>query len=297
MAITTAQYAEAMEPGIRAWYGNAYNQYPELYSKIFTVRNSKKAVEHSMSQMGTGLFAVKGEGAPIDFDTTKELYKSSHTHVAYSKGLRFTREMMEDELYNIMEGMTKSLTRSRSHTVEILSANVLNNGFSASYTGSDGSALLVTDHALGGGGTATNIPTNSVDLSTDSLEQAKIDIAAFKDDRSLLLRAMGKTLVVHPANEANARRILESQRDPDSANNAINVSYGSLKLHVNPFLTDPDAWFIITDVPDSLVFYWRRRPDFQRDNDTNTQDLLYLSTFRMSVGWDDWRGIYGSPGS
>lgn len=297
MSMTTAQYAEALEPGIRRWYGVSYNQYPEIYSKIFNVRNSRKAVESSMSQMGSGLFTVKGEGSPIDFDTTKELYKSNHTHITYSKGLRFTRELMEDELYNIMEGMTKSLTRSRSHTVEILSANVFNNGFSADYLGSDGSAMLVTDHALGGGGTLANIPTNSIDLSTNSLEQAEIDIAAFTDDRGLLLRAMSKTLVVHPANKANARRILESTKDPDSANNAINVSYNTLKLLVNPFLTDPDAWFILTDVPDSLVYYWRRKPDFQRDNDTNTQDLLYLSTFRMSVGWDDWRGIYGSPGS
>jgi hypothetical protein len=296
MSITTAQYSNALEPIVRNWYGTAYKQYDDLFKKVFDVRTSKKAVETTMSQMGTGLFTVKGQGSPISMDTTKELYKSTHTHIAYSKGLRFTREMMEDELYNIMKSMAGNMKRSEKHTVEILAANVFNNGFDSGYTGSDGVELFSLLHPLGGGGTAANEPTTAVDLSTDSIEQAKIDIYGWTDDRGLKFRATGKFLMVHPANEANARRVLESQRDPDSANNAINPSYKSLELIVNPFLTDTDAWYIITDVGDSLVFYWRRMPDFQRDNDTMTQDMLMLATFRMSVGWDDWRGAYGSPG-
>lgn len=297
MAITTTQYSNALEPIVRNWYGTAYKQHKPIYTQLFDVRTSKKAVETTMSQMGTGLFSVKGQGSAISLDTAKELYKSTHTHVAYSNGLRFTREMIEDELYNIMKGMTGALKRSELHTVEILASNVFNNAFDSNYTGSDGKELCATDHPLGGGGTEQNEPTTATDLSADAIEQAKVDLWALTDDRGLRINAMGKKLVVPPSIEADARRILESQREPDSANNAINPSYRSLELVVNPFLTDTDAWFITTDVSDSLVFYWRRKPDFQRDNDTMTQDMLMLATFRMSVGWDDFRGVYGSPGA
>jgi phage major head subunit gpT-like protein len=299
MAITRSQYLEALDPGIRAWYGVAYKKYKDMYPEIFEVRKSKKSAESSVSLMGTGLFTEKGEGSDISFDITKELYKSTHTHVTYSKGLRFTRELQEDNLYNIMKTMTKSLAFSRAQTVDIVDTNILNNAFDTTNyaNGSDGKALITTDHPLGGGGTFANEPTNAVDLSAPALEAARTAIWGFQNDRGLIIGAMGKQLVVPPALEADAKRILESAKDPDSANNAINPSQGSLKLVVNPFLTDTDAWFILTDVEDSLVHYWRRMPDFQRDHDTNSQDLLYLATMRFSVGWDDWRGIYGSPGA
>jgi phage major head subunit gpT-like protein len=289
-------FSEALEPGIKKWYGDAYKQYPEQYTKIFDVFNSSKASEHSVSNTGYGLVPVKPEGQSVNYDDTQQGYKKTHTHVTYGLGFILTRELIEDDLYNIIMRKPKSLARSVRHTVEILGANKLNNGFTTA-DGADGKALLATDHPLLYGGTEQNEPTNSSDLSMTSLEQALIDIAAFTDDRGLLLAATGKRLIIPPALEWTAKQLLGSQKDPESANNAINPANGIMPYTVNNFLTDPKAWFIKTDVPDSLVFYWRRKPEFTKDNDHDSENKKYKTTFRMSLGHDDWRGIYGSPGA
>jgi phage major head subunit gpT-like protein len=298
MAITKNNFSEALEPGIRKWYGDAYKQYPEEYTMIYDVMNSKKSSEYSHSHTGFGLVPVKSEGGSITYDDTVQLYKKTHTHITYGLGFTVTRELAEDDLYNIISRKPKSLARSVRHTVETLAANKLNNAFVTTYdTGADGKELCATDHPLGYGGTEQNEPTNASDLSMTSLEQALIDIAAFKDDRGMVLAAKGKRLIIPPALEWTAKQLLGSQKDPESANNAINPANGLMPYSVNHFLTDPDAWFIKTDVPDSLVFFWRRRPDFTKDNDFDSENAKWKTTFRCSMGWDDWRGIYGSPGA
>jgi phage major head subunit gpT-like protein len=299
MPIVKTDFSEALEPGITKWYGDAYNQYPEIYSQYFTVATSSKSSEYSVSNTGFGLFSTKGEGSSVTYDDTKELYKKTHTHITYGLGFSVTRELAEDELYNLIKKKPMALARSARHTVETLAANTLNNAFdTTNYAdGADGKALCTTDHPLGYGGTEQNEPTNAADLSMTSLEQAYIDVADFRDDQNLLIRATGKILVVPPALKWTAEQLLKSAKDPETANNAINPAQGSLKLIVNPFLTDPDAWFIITDVPDSLIWYWRRRPALSKDNDFDSDNAKWKSTFRSSVGWDDWRGVYGSPGA
>lgn len=290
-------FSEALEPGIRMWYGAAYNQYPEEYTKIFDVKSSNKSSEYSHSMTGFGLVPEKTEGSSITYSDTKELYKNTLTNVTYGLGFNVTRELHEDDQYGIIEKLPKSLARSVRHTVETLGANVLNNGFSSSYTGADGKELFATDHPLGYGGTGQNEPTTAADLSATSLEQALIDIADFRDDRSLRMAAMGKTLIVPTALAWTAQKLLGSSLDPESANNAINPANGLMPYTVNHFLTDTDAWFIKTDVPDSMVFYWRRKPEFTRDNDFDSENAKFKTTFRCIMGWDDWRGIYGSPGA
>jgi phage major head subunit gpT-like protein len=292
-------FSEALEPGINKWYGDAYNQYKEQYTQIFDVKTSRKSAEHSVSQTGFGLVPEKPEGQGVSYDDTAQLYKQTLTNVTYGLGFNVTRELVEDDLYNIIMKKPKSLARSVRHTVEILGANVLNNAFDGTNyaDGADGKELCATDHPLGYGGTEQNEPTTAVDLSATALEQADIDIAALTDDRGLLLAAQGKKLIIPPALKWTAEKLLKSKLDPDSANNAINPANELMPFVVNNFLTDPDAWFIKTDVSESLVWYWRRRPEFTKDNDFDSENAKWKTTFRCIMGWDDWRGLYGSPGA
>jgi phage major head subunit gpT-like protein len=284
-AINTTHFSEALEPGIRLWYGDAYKQYPEEYSKIFDVKKSNKAVEYSHSHTGFGLVPVKPEGQSVTYDDTVQLYKQTLTNVTYGLGFIVTRELAEDDLYNIISKKPKSLARSVRHTIETLGANTLNNAFDGTNfaDGADGKELCATDHPLGYGGTEQNEPTNAADLSMTSLEQAMIDIAAFTDDRGMVLAAKGIKLIIPPALEWTAKQLLQSDKDPETANNAINPAKGSMTYTVNHFLTDPDAWFIKTDVPDSLVWYWRRKPEFTKDNDFDSENAKWKTTCPGSI--------------
>jgi phage major head subunit gpT-like protein len=298
MAINTTNFSEALEPGIRKWYGDAYNQHPEQYSKIFDVMNSTKFSEHTHSHTGFGLVPEKPQGESVSFAETKQGYKQTLTNVAYGLGFNVTRELFEDDQYNIIKRKPKALATSVRHTVETLSANILNNAFVTTFnTGADGKELCATDHPLLYGGTFKNEPTNAADLSATSLEQAMIDIGDFVDDRGLIVAAKPKMLVVPTELSWRAQRLLGSTLDPESANNAINPANGMVPFTVNNFLTDPDAWFLTTTVDNGLVFYWRRRPEFTRDNDFDTENAKFKTTFRCVMGWDDPRGIYGSPGA
>jgi hypothetical protein len=195
-----------------------------------------------------------------------------------------------------MKKLPKALARSVRHTVEILGANILNNGFSGSYLGADAVALFSTSHPLLGGGTWANRPAVDADLSMTSYEQALIDIQAFVDDRGLLVVARPKKLVVTINNDWTCQQLLKSEYDPETNFNAINPAKGTIPYMVGHWLTDPDAWFIITDVPDGIVFYWRRRPKFTQDNEFSSENGLWKTTFRCIQGWDDPRGAYGSSG-
>jgi phage major head subunit gpT-like protein len=298
MAVNKTNFSEALEPGIRKWYGDAYNQHPEQYTQIYDVINSTKSAEHSHSNTGFGLVPVKSEGSSITYTDTKQLYKKTHTNVTYGLGFSVTKELVEDDQYNIIMKKPKALARSVRHTVEILAANKLNNAFVTTYdTGADGKELCATDHPLGYGSTSQNEPTTAADLSMTSLEQAMIDIGDLVDDRGLRIAAKAKKLIVPTELAWTAKQLLGSSLDPESANNAINPANGLMPMTVNNFLTDPDAWFIKTDVSDGMVFFWRRRPQFTRDNDFDTENAKFKTTFRCTMGWDDWRGIYGSPGA
>ncbi|MCR4287102.1 MAG: Mu-like prophage major head subunit gpT family protein, partial [Deltaproteobacteria bacterium] len=290
-------FGELIDPGLRKIYGDTYKDYPEEYSKIFSVESSKKAYEDTLSMTGFGLVPEKTEGTSISYDVAYQGYDHRLTHLTYGLGFIVTREMYEDDLYRKINSLPRALARSVRHTIEITAGNVLNRAFTSTYAGADGKELCATDHPLIAGGTLKNELTTAADLSMTSFEQALIDLADFTDDRGLLMAAKPKSLVIPSELSWTASQLLGSQKDPESANNAINPANGMVPFSVNHYLTDPDAWFITTDVPNGLVFYWRRRPEFTKDNDFDSENAKWKTTFRMSVGWDDYRGLFASPGN
>lgn len=297
MSTNTGNFGELLEPGLALIYGESYKQFGEEYSKIFQIKNSNKTTEHTLSMTGFGLMPTKSQGAGVTYDDPIQGYKQSLTHVAYGLGFIVTLEMYEDDLYNKINALPTALARSGAHTVEVTAANVLNRAFNSSYTGADTLEMCSTVHTLVGGGTFQNELTTAADLSMTSLEQALIDISNFTDDRGLQIAARPKQLIVPPELEWTAQQLLKSEKDPESANNAINPAKGIMPYTVNHFLTDTDAWFIQTDVPNGLVFYWRRRPALTKDNDHDSDNAKFKSTMRFIAGWDDPRGIFGSPGA
>jgi hypothetical protein len=297
MPVSTSNFAELLEPGLRTIFGMSYNEWPQEYSRIFEVRDSTKSTEHTLSMAGFGLVPVKPQGQGVAYQDPIQGYKQSLTHVAYGLGFIVTKEMYEDDLYGEIRALPRALAMSGTQTVEIVAANVLNRAFNSSYTGRDSLALCHTAHTLENGGTLKNKPTTDADLSLTSFEQAMIDIGDFVNGSGLKIAALPKKLIHTTANERTVKELLESELTPETANNAINVYRNKVIPELNHYLTDPDAWFIQTNVPEGLVFYWRRRPDFTRDNDTDSQNAKFLQTFRFICGWDDFRNIYGSSGA
>jgi hypothetical protein len=289
--------AELLEPGLRVIYGTSYNDYPEEYTEAFEVDTSKKATETDFSMSGLGLAQEKAEGADVQFDTIYRGDTKTYTHAEYALGFSVTRIMYEDDLYRQIKARPKALARSVRHTVEILGANILNNAFTSG-VGGDGSYLCATDHTIRTG-TLSNKMNPTATFSVTSFEQALIAIQAWTDDRGLKIRVLPKKLIVSPSDAFQAQIVLKSAQMPGTANNDINPAQNYLPsgFTVMHWLTDPDAWFLKTDVPNGLMYFWRRRPEFTNDNDFKSEDALYKTTFRCSQGWTDWRGIYGAAGA
>lgn len=297
MTVATANFAELLEPGLREIFGMSYNEWPQEFSRIFEMRTSTKATEHTLSMAGFGLVPVKPQGQSVSYQDPIQGYKQSLTHVTYGLGFMVTREMFDDDLYGEIRALPRALAMSGTQTVETVAANILNRAFNASYTGRDSKVLCATDHPLENGGTLKNRLTTNADLSLTSFEQALIDIGDFVNGSGLKIAAMPKKLIATTANERTAKEILQSELTPETANNAINVYRNAVSLEINHYLEDPDAWFIQTNVPEGLIFYWRRKPDFTRDNDTDSQNAKFIQTFRFVCGWDDFRNIFGSAGA
>jgi hypothetical protein len=299
--VNTGNFADLLEPGLRKIYGDAYNDYPEEYSKVYEVDSSTKNKEYDQSLSTFGLASVKAQGSGIDYADPAEGYKKTYTHVTYGKGFQVTRELWEDALYRNIKGMPKALARSVRQTVEYLAANHFNYAFTASaaYYGSDSKELCATDHPLVGGGTGRNELSTAADLDITSYEQALIDIQTFVDDASMKVAAKPRRMIIHPSNVFQAQMILKSSMLPDTANNNYNPAQGTMPggYVVMHWLTDEDAWFIQTDVPNGMTWIWRRRPEFTKDNDFDSENAKFKTTFRASSGWSDWRGIFGSPGA
>lgn len=297
--ITRGDFGELLEPGLRRIYGDSYKTRPEEYPRIFSVETSKKKFEESLAMTGFGLVPEKTEGAGITYDDPIQGPTHQITHVTFGKGFQVTREMFEDDLYRKINSMPKQLARSVRVTIEQTAANVPNRAFNPAYVGADGKELCATDHVLYGGGTYANELSTPADFDMTSVEQALIDIGDIVDDRGLPMLLKGRALL-HPT-ELNFQvdRILKSDGDPETANRSMNPAkglFGGMTIE-NTYLTDPDAWFILTDADDGLVFYWRRKPEFTKDNDFDSENAKWKTTYRMSVGWDDARAIFGSPGA
>jgi hypothetical protein len=300
--ITSSSFAKALWPGVNAWYGKSYNDYATEWDKLFEQNKSSKAYEEDVGLASFGLASVKNEGAPITFDTERQGFTSRYNHVVYALGFIITREMYEDDQYDVIgKRKANALARSMRMTKEINGANVYNRAFSGSgFTGGDGKTLIANDHLNVSGSTWSNLIATAADLSEAALEQAAIDIAAFRDDRGLLIAAKPRKLIIGPSGQFEAKRILGSDGRVGTDNNDLNAikTLGIIpEITVNHYLTDADAWFILTDVKDGLKYFERRGDQFEMDNDFDTENAKFKATARYSFGWTDPRAIYGSAGA
>jgi hypothetical protein len=307
MAITTSGFAKALWPGVNAWYGDTYNEYQTEWDKLFDKNTSRKAFEEDVGESGFGLFSVKNEAAPITYDTARQGFTTRYNHVVYALGFIITREMVDDDLYDVIgKKKASALAFSARQTKEVIAANVYNRAFNTSYTGGDGSTLLAgaaggsASHPNIAGGTWTNTPSVAVDLSEAALEQATIDIAGLQNDRGLLIKVLPSSLIIPRQLIFEAKRILGSDGRVGTENNDLNAlkDMGMIpKVYTNHYLTDTDAWFIRTDVKDGMKYFERRGDEFGMDEDFDTENAKYKATMRFSFGWSDPRALYGSPGA
>lgn len=300
--ITTGSFAKALWPGVNAWYGMEYNDYTPVYDKIFTVKRSRKAFEEVIGSTGFGLAVAKPEGDSIIYDAARQGFITRFQHVVYALGFIITREMMDDDQYDTVGKMrAQNLARSMRQTREIVAANILNRAFSSSFPYSNaGYQLIGTAQPNYAGGTFSNTLATPSDLSEAALEQAVIDISYFTDDRGLRIGVKPGKLVIPNTLQFEANRILKSQGRVGTDNNDINAlrQMGMFTdIVASPYLTDLDAWFIITDVENGLTLFERDPDSFEMDNDFDTENAKFKARSRFSVGVADPRSIYGSAGA
>jgi len=298
MTIGTGNFAELLWPGIADKFGTSYNDYPPLYKKIFQIKQSDKRFEKEQGLTGLPLAAVKDEGKNASYSDPFQGFQKEYVNVTYALGTSVTREMHEDDLYNYINDLPKMLARSMHQTEETIAFNHINNAQTSGINGADGVTLASASHPLVAGGTYSNQLATPADLTNTSLETATQNLMDFVDDQGLKIRVMPKCLVVATANNHTAVKLLETDFVVGTADNDKSVIKGLFKdLVVSPWLTDPDAWSIITDVPNGLVWYDRRAAEIVRDNEFDTQNLKMLTTRRFSSGWTDPRGFYFTPGA
>jgi len=301
MAISRGQLVKELEPGLNALFGLEYKRYENQHLEIFDIETSDRAFEEEVMLSGFANAEIKPEGSGVVFDNAQETFTARYTHNTVALAFAITEEAIEDNLYDrLASRYTKALARSMANTKQITAANVLNNGFSTSYTGGDGVALLSTSHPTIAG-TFSNTLATAADLNETSLEQALIDIAAFTDERGLKIAARGLKLVIPNELQFTAERLMKSANRTGTADNDINairnmglVPQGYV---VNNFLTDTDAFFIKTDVPNGLKNFVRAPIKTAMEGDFDTGNVRYKARERYSFGWSDPRGIYGSPGT
>lgn len=300
--INTGALAKALRPGVNAWFGNAYARYADEYSQIFDIEKSFMNFEEDVNVHGFGLAVAKPEGTTITYDTMQQGWTKRYSHIVYGLGFILTREAIEDNLYmKLAKSQAEAIAISMKQTKETVAANILNRAFSNSYVGADGLELCSTAHLLSKGGTYQNKLTTSADLSEAALEQCMIDIAGFVDDAGLRMQAMAQKLIIAPANQFEAARILKSEFQNDTANNAINAlkagGYLPQGFVVNHYLTDSDAFFLKTNVADGLKHFVRRELSMDNDTDFDSDNMKFKATERYSFGWTDPRGVFGSAGA
>ena len=301
MPITTGSFAKDLWPGVNSWYGIKYNEYPVEHLDIFTKYTSDKAFEEDVGAAMFGLAPVKTEGGNITYDTAEQAFIDRYTHVTYGLGFIITREMHDDGISaTVALRRAGALAFSIRQTAETVAANVLNRAFNSSYTYGDGVELCSTAHVNQSGGTWRNELATAADLSEASLEQACIDIAGLTNDRGLKIAVRPTKLVIPKELMFEAQRILESDLRPGTADNDLNAlkKTGIIPtVVVNHYLTDTDAFFILTDCPDGMKYFERRPPAFATENDFDTENARFKATFRASWGCTDKRSIFASPGA
>ena len=302
MAISRAQLLKELLPGLNALFGLEYTTYQQEHKEIYETEKSERSFEEETKLSGFSAAPVKNEGSAIAYDNAQEAFTARYNHETIALGFSITEEAVEDNLYDSLSARyTKALARAMAYTKQVKGAAVLNNAFSSAYVGGDGVALISTAHPLVSGGTNSNRPATAADLNETSLENAVIQIAAWTDERGLLIAAQPKKLVIPPALQFTATRLLETNLRVGTADNDINAlkNNGSIPQGycINHFLTDTNAWFLMTDVPNGLKHFERAALANSMDGDLDTGNVRYKSRERYSFGWSDPLGIFGSPGA
>jgi hypothetical protein len=302
MAISRAQLLKELLPGLNALFGLEYARYGEEHKEIYETEKSERSFEEETKLSGFSAAPVKNEGSAIAYDNAQEAFTARYTHETIALGFSITEEAVEDNLYDSLSARyTKALARAMSYTKQVKAASVLNNGFSSSYLGGDGVALFSTAHPLVSGGTNSNRPATNADLNETSLENAVIQIAAWTDERGLLIAAMPRKLIIPPALQFVATRLLETNLRVGTTDNDINAlkNNGSIPegYAINHFLTDTNGWYLTTDVPNGMKHFERTPLSNSMDGDFDTGNVRYKSRERYSFGWSDPLGMFGSPGA
>jgi hypothetical protein len=301
MAISRAQMLKELLPGLNALFGLEYEKYQDEDKEIYETESSDRSFEEEVALAGFDAAPVKNEGSAISYDNAQESYTARYSHETIAMGFMITEEAMEDNLYDSLSGRyTKALARAMAYTKQVKAATPLNNGFT-SYQSGDGVVMFSTAHPLVSGGTNSNRPSTGADLNETSLEAAVIQVAKWTDQRGLLIAARPRRLVVPPDLMFVATRILDSEQRPATADNDINAirNNGTIPegYRVNHYLTDTNAWFMVTDVPNGMKHFERAAMTTAMDGDFNTGNVRYKARERYSFGVSDPLGMYGSPGS
>jgi hypothetical protein len=302
MAISRAQLLKELLPGLNALFGLSYATYDQEHKEIYETETSERSFEEETKLSGFNAAPVKNEGSAIQYDNGQEAWTARYNHETIAMGFSLTEEAIEDNLYDSLAARyTKALARSMAYTKQVKAAAVLNNGFSASYPGGDGVALFSNAHPLVSGGSNSNIPSTAADLNETSLEAAVIQISLWTDERGLLIASRPKKLVVPPSLQFVATRLLETELRVGTNNNDINAlkNNGSVSegYTINHFLTDTNAWFLTTDVPNGMKHFERVALSQSMDGDFDTGNVRYKSRERYSFGWSDPLGMFGSAGA
>ena len=302
MAISRAQLLKELLPGLNALFGLEYAKYGEEAAEIFETESSDRSFEEETKLSGFGAAPVKNEGAAIAYDNAQEAWTARYNHETISMGFSITEEAIEDNLYDSLSSRyTKALARAMAYTKQVKGAAILNNAFAAATTYGDGQTLCSTAHPLVSGGTNSNRPTTGSDLNETSLEAAVIQIAGWTDERGLLIAAKPRKLVLPPDLQFVATRVLDSELRPNTADNDINAlrTNGTIPegYTVNHYLTDTNAWFLLTDVPNGLKHFVRTPMQTSMDADFDTGNSRYKARERYSFGVSDPLGVFGSPGA
>tara|TARA_R100000808_G_C2131891_1_gene140942 strand:+ start:544 stop:1458 length:915 start_codon:yes stop_codon:yes gene_type:complete len=303
MAISRAQLAKELEPGLNALFGMEYNRYEGQHGEIFDTESSDRAFEEEVMLSGFGAAPTKAEGNAVAFDDANEAYTARYNHETVAMAFSITEEAVEDNLYDKLSGRyTRALARSMAHTKQVKAANVLNNAFTAGATaGGDGVALCATDHPLTNGGTFANEPSTAADLNETSLEDALIKIAGFVDERGLIIALKGMKLIIPRQLQFVAERLMATNLRVGTADNDVNAikSTGMLPggYTINDYLTDTDAFFVKSDAPNGLKHFERMPLSTAMDPDFDTGNMRYKARERYSFGFSDPRAVFGSPGA
>lgn len=292
-----ATFADLLTPGFRKIFNDKFSEVPMVMDSIFHVNTSEKADEKDSSISGFGLAVQTAEGAPIDYEDPVQGYDTTYTHVKYTKGFKITQEMYDDDLYNIMNKRPAALGRAMRRTAENQAASVFNNAFSTSYLGADAKPLFSTSHTRPDGGTSqSNASSTGITLSETNLETGRLAARNQLDDKGMVIDVNVDTLVVPISLEKTAHLIVDSIQRQGTADNDANFYKNKFKIVPWIYLTSTTAWFLLDSNNHELNWFWRKQPQFKQDELFDTEIGVYKSSMRLSKGWSDWRGVWGSKG-